>query len=128
MNLLLDTHVFIWWSSDPGKLSSRVADLCRNRETGLFLSVIRIWEIQIKSQLGKLDLEFPIETIVTRHQEQNRLQILPVNLAHPLALGSLPLHHRDPFDRMFIAQAIVEKLSLASADSQFSAYPVDLIW
>ena len=126
--LLLDTHTFLWWDSKPEKLSAHVLALCRNPSVILCLSLVSLWEIQIKSSLGKLPLPFPLPEIVRDQQAQRDLRLLPVTPAHIFALDAMPLHHNDPFDRLLIAQAISEGLPLASRDSQFSPYPVSVIW
>ncbi len=128
MKLLLDTHTFIWWDSEPAKLPPQVLHLLQNPQHQFLLSVACVWEMQIKSQLGKLKLDAPLTDIVTGQQQTNRLEILPVTLAHVLALDQLPLHHKDPFDRLMIAQALVENAKLVSGDSVFKNYPVDVIW
>ena len=126
--LLLDTHTFLWWDSAPGRLSPTVLALCQDPSVILFLSLISLWEIQIKSGLGKLPLALPLAEIIQNQQSQHGLQLLPVTVEHIYALQSLPLHHKDPFDRLLIAQALTEELPLASVDSVFSSYPVPLIW
>jgi PIN domain nuclease of toxin-antitoxin system len=126
--LLLDTHTFLWWDSKPEKHSTRVLALCQDPAVILYLSLVSLWEIQIKSSLGKLPLALPLREIVRIQQEQSDLRLLPITSAHIFALEALPLHHNDPFDRLLIAQAISEGLSLASIDSHFSAYPASVIW
>lgn len=128
MNCLLDTHVFIWADSNPQKLSAKVAALLQDRSNRLYLSVASIWEIQIKHQSGKLDLSMPLIDIITRQQQDNDIQLLPVNLVHVLTLDSLPDHHKDPFDRILIAQAQAEGLTLLSHDPQIAKYSVSIIW
>lgn len=128
MNLLLDTHAFIWWYSEPEKLSKSVLAACLDVTNTLALSVASVWEMQIKAQLGKLQLTKPLSEIIQHQQDQNQLQILPVTLPVILALDDLPLHHRDPFDRLLIAQARVDQFVLVSNDSQFKQYPVSLFW
>lgn len=126
--LLLDTHTFLWWDSQPEKLSARVLALCRDPAVILYLSLVSLWEIQIKSSLGKLPLALPLRDIVQEQQAQHALQLLPITPAHIYVLGTLPLHHNDPFDRLLIAQSISEGLPFASVDSQFSPYPASVIW
>jgi len=126
--LLLDTHTFLWWDSAPDRLSATILALCRDPSVLLFLSLVSLWEIQIKSSLGKLPLALPLVKIVRDQQTQHGLQILPITPDHIYALDRLPLHHKDPFDRLLIAQALTEGLPLASADSLFSPYPVPVIW
>jgi len=128
MNLLLDTHAFIWWYSEPEKLSKSVLAACLDVTNTLALSVASVWEMQIKAQLGKLQLTKPLSEIIQHQQDQNQLQILPVTLPVILALDDLPLHHRDPFDRLLIAQARVDQFVLVSNDSQFKKYSVSLFW
>ena len=128
MKLLLDTHAFIWWDSDPSKLSSRVVSLCQNRANLVLLSVVSVWEMQIKHQLGKLTLGLPLRELVETHKEVNDIQLLPVYLEHVLELENLPAVHTDPFDRLLVAQARVEGSILLSHDSAFEDYPVAVTW
>ena len=128
MKLLLDTHTFMWWASEPEKLSKQVLNLCKNRENRLILSVAIVWEMQIKLQLGKLKLDIPLKDLIESQQRTNDLQILHIHLAHVLALDNLLPHHKDPFDRLLIAQANVEDIFLVSRDGIFSSYLVKLIW
>lgn len=103
MKLLLDTHAFIWWDSEPAKPSPQVLSLCQDRQNTLFLSAASVWEMQIKLQMGKLKLTLPLAELIESQQQTNNLQILPVLLTHVLALEHLPAHHKDPFDRLLIA-------------------------
>lgn len=128
MKLLLDTHTFIWWASAPEKLSERALLACQNRDNELVLSVGSVWEMQIKLQLGKLKLKSALDSLIETQQRANELQILPVELRHVLALSDLPPHHKDPFDRLLIAQAISEDAFLVSADEALSRYSVRLFW
>jgi len=128
MKLLLDTHVFIWWSSEPDKLSQKVLTLCEDVENSLILSVASVWEMQIKLQLGKLKLQLPLQKLIESQQQTNNLQILSIDLEHVLELHNLPPHHNDPFDRLLIAQANTENLHLVSKDGVFSKYEAKLLW
>ncbi len=128
MKLLLDTHAFIWWSSEPEKLSKKVLAAFEDSENELTLSVASIWEMQIKVQLGKLDITDPLKDLIAIHQKGKDLQILPIFLNHVLALDDLPVHHRDPFDRILIAQANAERLVIITKDQIFKSYPVQLFW
>lgn len=128
MNLLLDSHSFIWMHHEPHKLSVMVAMEILNPAIVLFLSIVSIWEIQVKIQLGKFKFKDSLGDVVTEQQKVNSLQILPITLAHILELENLPFHHKDPFDRLLIAQANVDNLTLVSADSKFSAYSVNILW
>ena len=127
MRLLLDTHIFIWWDSEKGKLSPRVLGLCQDRRHTLVLSVASIWEMQIKLQLGKLRLERPLEEIVEHQQQINAVEVLPVSASHVFRLQDLPHHHADPFDRLLIAQARAEKVAILSVDPVFAQYPVEVL-
>ena len=128
MKLLLDTHVFIWWSSEPEKLSQYVLSLCQDIENNLILSAASVWEMQIKLQLGKLKLQLPLQELIESQQQTNTLQILSVDLEHVLELQNLPPYHYDPFDRLLIAQANAENVYLISKDEVFSKYEVKLLW
>jgi PIN domain nuclease of toxin-antitoxin system len=128
MKLLLDTHAFIWWDSEPTRLSVQALALCQNPENSLILSVASLWEMQIKLQLGKLRLALSLEQIIESQQQTNRIEILPITMPHVFALESLPSHHKDPFDRLLMAQAIVEDAAIVTGDTMFSEYPVNVAW
>jgi PIN domain nuclease of toxin-antitoxin system len=128
MRLLLDTHTFIWWDSEPAKLSAQALALCQDRQNSLLLSVASVWEMQIKLQLGKLKLTLPLSEIIENQQQTNHLEILPVLLAHVLAVQHLPAHHKDPFDRLLIAQANVEDVIIVSNDPIFPKYTNKMLW
>lgn len=128
MNLLLDTHVFLWLNDTPEKLSPAALAACQDENNILFLSLASAWEIQIKQQLGKLELSENLHTLVSTQQQQNGLQLLPIEMAHIEALSQLPTVHRDPFDRLLIAQSIQQQMQIVSADQVFTNYPVKLIW
>ncbi len=128
MKLLLDTHTFIWWDSEPAKLSARALALCQDPSNILFFSVASAWEMQIKLQLGKLALKLPLATVIEGQRQTNDFKILAVELPHILALQSLPTPHKDPFDRLLIAQANVEGAALISSDPVFAEYSVTVIW
>lgn len=127
MKGLLDTHAFIWWDSEPGKVSAPALAFLQDPSNTVFLSVVSVWEILIKQQLGKLTLAAPLPTILAQ-QQANGVQILPVHLTHVLGLTNLPPHHKDPFDRLLAAQSIVEGAALISADPVFAKYPVSVVW
>ncbi len=127
MKLLLDSHTFLWWASEPAKLSSTALTLCSDPANSLLLSSASAWEVQIKHSLGKLGLTLPLSTLLAQ-QRANGLGILPVTVDHVLLLDTLPYHHKDPFDRLIIAQAIVEGASVVTADQAFSHYSVSTIW
>ncbi len=128
MNLLLDSHTFVWAHEEPHKLSVIAALEILNPSNQLFLSVASVWELQIKIKLGKFNFSDTFENVIIQEQQTNNLQILPVELSHALYLENLPLHHKDPFDRLLISQAIVENMTLVSADASFANYQVNLLW
>jgi PIN domain nuclease of toxin-antitoxin system len=128
MRLLLDTHVFIWWDSEPRKLSPQVLALCQDSENELVLSVVSLWEIQIKSRIDKVRLRLPLPNLVQAQQESNGVELLPLTAFHVYGLDDLPPYHKDPFDRMLVAQARVEKLLFVSSDALILKYPVDVVW
>ncbi len=124
---LLDTQAFIWMDSHSDRLSNTARALILNLDNELFLSLVSIWEMQIKHQLGKLQLRVALSTIVNE-QLRNRVQLLLIQPQHIYGLAQLPLHHRDPFDRLLIAQARAENLTLISSDSRFADYDVPTVW
>jgi PIN domain nuclease of toxin-antitoxin system len=128
MKLLLDTHTFIWWDSEPARLSPRALALCKDRANTVLLSVATVWEMQIKLQLGKLKPNLPLAEVIESQRQTNNVEVLPVTLTHVLALESLPAHHKDPFDRLLIAQAKFEEAVLLSGDPIFAKYPVKSVW
>ena len=128
MKLLLDTHSFLWLLSAPSKMSKRALDVCKDPENLLVLSVASAWEIEIKQQLGKLEMDVALEDAILEQESTNALRILPVQLRHTLALRELPQHHSDPFDRILIAQARTEGLHLVTSDQKIQQYTVDICW
>ena len=128
MNILLDTHVLIWLAMEPQKLSQQAKTILSNPNNTLFLSLVSIWEMQIKIQIGKLTLNVSLREVIERQQQVNGLQILPIELAHIFALEVLPNHHRDPFDRLLLAQALVAQIPILSIDAIFDRYPVPRLW
>jgi PIN domain nuclease of toxin-antitoxin system len=105
VKLLFDTHAFIWWDGDQSKLSAAALAACQSPANSLHLSLASVWELQIKMQLGKLALRLPLADVLRDQQQQNGLVLEPVTLEDILALSALPALHRDPFDRLIIAQA-----------------------
>ncbi len=128
MKYLLDTHTLIWLDSEPEKLSSKAIELCADRTNRLLLSIANVWEMQIKIQLGKLTLPDRLANIIATQQATNGIQLLPIELPHIFELATLPNYHKDPFDRLLIAQARVEKAVLITSDQQFARYPVSVVW
>jgi len=115
---LLDTHIFLWLNNAPEKLFKNALDICSNIESELYLSYVSPWEIQIKTQLGNLKVHQPIRNMIKVQQEENNMQLLPIQLNHIENLNNLPQIHRDPFDRLLIAHFLSEEMILISADKK----------
>lgn len=128
MKLLIDTHVLLWLAGDSKNLSTKVVDLILDEQNSLFLSFASIWEIQIKSQLGKLNITKLLPELIQQQCQLNDIQLLEVKLEHIYALNDLQNYHRDPFDRLLIAQTQTENMTLVSADRIFALYDVNLFW
>lgn len=127
MKLLIDTHTFLWFIDDSPRLSARAKALLES-DVDLLLSVASLWELAIKVSIGKLILAQPYDAFVPRQLTDNAIEILPVSWAHLGAVSTLPFHHRDPFDRLLIAQSMIEQVSIVSADSAIDAYSVERLW
>ena len=128
MNLLLDTHALIWIICGDDKLSEQAKEAFLNQDNKLYFSKASLWEITIKISLGKLVLVEHWLTAIEKEIISNGIQWLEIEIDHCKILADLPFHHRDPFDRLLISQAISESMSIVSIDSQFSHYPLDVIW
>jgi PIN domain nuclease of toxin-antitoxin system len=128
MRLLLDTHVFIWADSEPEKLSPAARASCEDPSNELILSVASVWELQLKIMLGKLALSKPLRRVIEDWRRKNTIMILPVHLEHVLRLDTLSGHHKDPFDRLLIAQATAERLTIVTHDRVFALYNIPLLW
>ena len=130
MKLLLDTHTFLWLVEGSTNLSGPAAAAVIDPANEVFLSVASVWELAIKTGSPKKDLILsdPLDVFVGKWTDKYQLKELPILNRHALQVRALPDHHRDPFDRILIAQAINEGMTLVSADSQFAAYPVPVIW
>lgn len=125
MKLLLDTHVLLWWlSGDSKSISNKAANAIGAGDAHVAISAVSIWEIAIKRGLGKLDA--PDDLL--DQLERSQVELLPITARHADLVASLPTHHRDPFDRLLIAQAIVEELALVTADKAFKRYDVEVVW
>jgi PIN domain nuclease of toxin-antitoxin system len=126
--LLLDTHAFIWWATRDPRLTGRAGEVIAARKTIVFLSVVTPWEMTIKHAIGRLELSESPRSLVYAQIARNGYRPLDVSLEHVLAVGELPLHHRDPFDRLLIAQARAEGLTLVSGDAVFGRYDLPVLW
>jgi PIN domain nuclease of toxin-antitoxin system len=128
MNILLDTHTFLWWIIDAPQLSATARELIGDSHNTLYWSAASSWEVSIKYALGRLPLPETPERFLPSELAENRIESLPVIDAHAFQSGHLPRHHRDPFDRMLVAQAQVESLVLLSGDQKLEPYDVNLRW
>lgn len=123
MNLLLDTHILLWWLSDDQRLSWVHRAVIVDPSNSVFVSAASVWEISIKRAMGKLTAPQGVADAIG----QSELEALPITLEHAEAAGELPDHHRDPFDRMIVAQAVVENLAVATTDANIRRYAVNLL-
>jgi len=128
LRLLLDTNVFIWSAVEPRKLSAAAAAVIADPDVFRNVSVVSVWEMQIKNAVGKLPLKENADRTAARFAKELRAEFLAPNLAHVAELERLPRIHDDPFDRMLIAQAITEGLTIVTNDPIFSRYPVSVLW
>lgn len=128
MKVLLDTHSFLWFVMGDSRLSSKARTLIEDVGTEKLLIVASLWEMAIKVSLGKLIIKEPFEILVPQQLKLNGIDVFPILLGHVSTIAHLPLHHRDPFDRMIIAQARVEGLQVLGNDKAWDAYGIDRIW
>jgi PIN domain nuclease of toxin-antitoxin system len=128
MNIIIDTHVFIWLDTQPEKISTTAMEICKNSHNQLYMSIASVWEMQIKMQLGKLKLDMQLNEMIEVQQQENDLNILNIYLKHIYQLQALPSHHNDPFDRIIIAQSLLENMPIISADNKFKSYAVQVLW
>lgn len=128
MRLLLDTHVFLWWVSDAEALSPKARAAIGKSGSECYVSAASCWEMAIKSSLGKLTLAQPLERFIPEQLQRNDFRLLDMDFRHIAKTESLPFHHRDPFDRLLVTQALVEKMTLVSADATLSEYGIKRLW
>lgn len=128
MKYLIDTHVFLWMASEPGNLSVTAKQIIQQANNELYVSICSLWEMQIKHQLGKLELDLPLSELWQKQRDISGLQLLQVEETHVWALGKLPHHHKDPFDRLLIAQAGFENIVFMSADDIMAQYDIETVW
>lgn len=128
MRALLDTNVFLWFISGSDRLSVNARNYITDFQNELILSMASLWEIAIKTSLNKLELLHPFDQLIPSQLEENAVEVLPIDLNHLSNVISLPFHHRDPFDRLIIAQCITENLPVITCDAAFQKYPVNMIW
>jgi PIN domain nuclease of toxin-antitoxin system len=128
MNILLDTHAFLWFVNDDPQLSDAAKRLIEDETSQPFLSVASLWEMAIKISLGKLTLKQPYEVFLLQQLSVNGIGILNITLRHAAEVATLPFHHRDPFDRLLVVQSKIENMPLISADSIFDHYGIARVW
>ena len=128
MRLLVDTHVMLWWMHGDDRLSERAQSLLRNGDNELLWSLASSWEIAVKLSIGKLEFERPLHRFFADLATEQGVAMLPIEHRHCTLLSKLPLHHRDPFDRMLVVQAQEAGVPLLSADPKLHAYDVDILW
>ncbi len=128
MKLLLDTQCWLWWFTQPERLNEEAITQIDDETNELWLSVASVWEMGIKVAIGKLSLPEPLDSYISSRMGQLGARSLEIKASHAIQVSALPLHHRDPFDRMLIAQAQMENVMLVSADPIFRKYDISLLW
>jgi PIN domain nuclease of toxin-antitoxin system len=128
LKLLLDTQCLLWWFTEPERLNSDAIDRIAAEENELFFSVASAWEIAIQVGIGKLPLSEPVDTYVASRMQRLGAKYLNIVFPHVCTVATLPLLHRDPFDRILVAQAQIEKMTLVTADEILTQYGVELLW
>ena len=128
MKLLLDTHSFLWFISGNAKLSVNARMLIEDVSNQPMLSLASLWEMAIKVSIGKLCIGQSFETLIPQQIKLNGIELLNISFSHTAVIATLPFHHRDPFDRLLIAQAMVEKIPIVSRDSAFDTYAITRLW
>jgi PIN domain nuclease of toxin-antitoxin system len=128
MRLLLDTHTFIWYVTDNPRLSAHVKLLIEDENNEKLVSIASIWEMAIKHSIGRLNFSLPFMEFVGQQLTVSNIGLLEINLQHIEVVASLPLHHRDPFDRLIIAQSMAEQIPILSVDAIFDAYAIARVW
>ena len=126
MRYLIDTQVFLWFITGSPELSKKAREILENGDNEIFISIASLWEISIKTSLGKLTINGPYSTVIDDVIE-NEIEILPINFVHTVEQSKLPFHHKDPFDRLIIAQALVEEMNLVSSDRIFDEYMANFL-
>jgi PIN domain nuclease of toxin-antitoxin system len=128
MNVLLDTHAFLWWIADDPRLSQTARDAISDPDNEILVSAASAWEIAIKVGIGRLTVPAPAKRFVPSQVQRNGFVALPIQFEHALGAEGLPRHHKDPFDRMLVAQARAEKLILVTDDPLIQRYNVETLW
>jgi len=128
LRLLLDTHSFLWFINGSPQISRNARTLIEDASNQPLLSAASLWEMAIKLSLGKLSLAQPFEVLIPQQMRLNGIKLLGIEIEHTAAVSKLPFHHRDPFDRLLIAQAMVEQIPIVSADTAFDTYSIKRLW
>jgi PIN domain nuclease of toxin-antitoxin system len=128
MRFLIDTHTFIWYVQNSDRLTTSATAIINNGRNEILLSTASIWEMAIKQSTGKLNLGLPYANFINEQMRINNIGLLQIEVAHLDVVASLPFHHRDPFDRLLIAQVLVEQIPIVSIDPAFDAYSIQRIW
>ncbi|MCW6049349.1 type II toxin-antitoxin system VapC family toxin [Lyngbya sp. CCAP 1446/10] len=128
MRLLLDTHAFIWYRTNSSRLSITGRSLINKGDNNILLSTASVWEMAIKHSIGRLNFSMPFMEFVKQQIAVNRIEILEISFDHIEVMASRPLHHRDPFDRLIIAQSMAEQIPVLSVDVIFDAYAIARLW
>lgn len=128
MNVLLDTHTFLWFIAGDSSLSQSARAAIEDLDNNRYLSMASLWEIAIKISVRRLELSEPFEILIPKQLADNSIELLGISFDHTALVSSLPFHHRDPFDRLLIAQSKVEQMTLVSIDSVFDSYSVNRLW
>jgi len=128
MKYLLDTHAFLWFVSDDSRLSPRARSIIKDRNQEVYFSAASAWEMSIKIRLGRLTIEEELETFIVKQLAENNFSTLSITVLHSLYTSKLPEIHKDPFDRMIIAQSKLENMSLISKDKNIKKYKVPMVW
>ena len=128
MRALLDTHAFLWWVTDDDRLSDAARETIADGGNEIYFSAASGWEIAIKARLGRLTVPHDLTQFMTGQIEQNGFRVLAIELGHALRVHALEDHHRDPFDRLLVAQSMIENLPIIGRDGQLAAYGIETIW
>ena len=128
MKYLLDTHAFLWFVSEDNRLSSKAQSIIKNSQNEVYFSAVSAWEISIKIILGRLTIEEDLEPFIIKQLAENNFSTLSITIFHSIYTSKLPNIHKDPFDRMIVAQAQVEDLSIISKDKNIKKYSVPVVW
>ena len=127
MKILLDTHAFIWFLEGSDRLSEKAKNAIESKTNSSYISIASLWEMAVKVSIGKMDMEMSFDDL-NQLAYDNKITILPITFEHTKLISQLPFHHKDPFDRMIITQALVENMPILTIDNYFSAYTRNIIW